>query len=217
MNKIKIFIADDHPIVYAGLKNIFSDEKNFEISGTASNINDAIDGISKCSPHLLITDLNFNGINSGLDFIRSAKKRYPELKILAISMLDEDVYAERAAKAGASGYVMKSELTGKIVSAVREVMRDRVFFNPSILSKIVGTLQGKPETVNENPESFSNRELQVFELLAAGSSAKEISDKLTLSPKTIDTYKSRLREKLNLETNSELVKYAIKWFQDGPK
>ncbi len=215
MKKIKIYIADDHPIVYAGIKNILSDEKDLEICGSAGSVSEAIDGIAKCGPDLLITDLNFNGINSGIDLIKNVKKRYPDLKILAISMLEEELYAERAARAGASGYVMKSELTGKIITAVREVMGGRVFFNPEILAKMVILLQGKRETDTETPLSFSDRELQVFEFIAAGSSGREISKKLRLSSKTIDTYKSRLRAKLNLETNSDLMKYAIKWFQNG--
>lgn len=216
-NKVKIYIADDHPIVAAGLKNIFSGEKNIEICGSAGSVEEASVGIDAAKPHLLITDINFNGINTGIDFIREVHRRHPDLKILAISMLEEEIYAERIAKAGAAGYIMKSELTEKIVSAVKEIMRGGIFFNPAVLAKLVGNLQGNSDQNRYNAHDFTNREFQVFELIADGDSAQEISRKLSLSPKTVDTYKSRLRVKLNLKNTSELKKFAIRFFNDKGK
>ncbi len=215
--RVTIFIADDHPIVSEGLEKIFSREKGYEVCGTAGSIDEAVYRISSLKPQLLISDINFEGINSGLDFIKETKKRYPELKILVISMHDEDIYAERTAKAGASGYVMKSELTGKILSAVEAIMKGGVFFNPPVLARMVGGLKGNGNNGESLTETFTNRELQIFELLARGNSGKRIADELHISPKTVDTYKNRLRNKLNLETNSDLVKYAIGWLQGGGK
>ncbi len=216
-DRVKIFIVDDHPIVSEGLEKIFSRERGYEVCGTAGNIDEAVYRINSLNPQLLISDINFEGINSGIDFIKEMKNRYPGLKILVISMHEEDIYAERTAKAGASGYLMKSELTGKIISAVEEIMNGGVFFNPSILAKMVGALKGDGNKGESITEKFTDRELQIFELLAQGNSGKRIADELHISPKTVDTYKNRLRIKLNLETNSDLIKYAIRWLQDGGK
>ena len=206
---IKIFVVDDHPIVFEGLRSIFSDETDIELCGFTDNTDDAHQAIKKQQPQLLISDINIKGLNVGIDFISQTKKLFPDLKIVAVSMLEEGIYAERAARAGAMGYVMKSELTSKIISAVREVMQGQVFFSPTILSKMISTLQRDPDNTGELWQTLSNREIQVFELIAEGVGTKEISEKLGLSPKTIDTYKYRLRAKLNLENNADLTKYAI--------
>jgi len=213
--KIKIFVVDDHPIVFEGLKSIFSDEADIEICGFSDNIEEAHSGIGQSQPHLLLSDINFKGLNVGIEFISQTQKRFPHLKIVAISMLEEEIYADRAARAGAMGYVMKSELTGKIISAVREVMKGQVFFSPVVLSKMIGTLQKRSGNPGELWQSLSNREIQVFELIADGAATKEIAEKLQLSSKTIDTYKNRLRLKLNLKNNAALTKYAIQQFKSG--
>lgn len=213
---IKIFIVDDHPIVVEGLSQLIKKEKNMKICGSAGSVNSAISEIRSLRPHIVIVDIALKGGVSGLELIRAVKERFPSVTMLALSMHDESLYAERAIRAGARGYVMKDQMTQTVVKAIKQVMEGRIYLSEKIASNLLdGLLYNRTEQIDDPVKLLSNRELEVFQLIGQGYRTMDIARELNLSKKTIDTHRHNLKDKLNIDSSVELVRYAVQWKNDS--
>lgn len=209
---VKIFIVDDHRIVSESLKQRLDQEQDMEVCGMAASATDAVAAIAKLEPRLVIVDINLRGSVSGLELIRALKDRFPEIHTLALSMHEEDLFAERAIRAGAMGYVMKSELTQTLIVAIRQVLSGKIYLSENMTSRLLSDLvHTRDRKISDSMQKLTDREIEVLRLLGQGNKASEIARMLNLSVKTIDSHRLNMREKLNLKNSSELVKYAIEW------
>jgi len=204
---IKILIADDHSVVRAGLKQILSEVPDMTVVDEVSNANEAIDKIRRKDYSIVIMDIYMPG-KSGFDALKEIKYEYPGLPVLMLSMYPEDQYAIRVLRSGASGYITKDSAIEVLVTAVRTIAAGKKYISPSIAEKLVFHLD---DDANKEPhEILSDREYQVLCMIASGKTVSEIADQLSLSVKTVSTYRSRILEKMQMKNNSELTSYVIK-------
>jgi len=211
---IRIFVVDDHPLVRELLGNLLRLQPDLHVIGQAGDPATALAGIAANCPDVAIVDISLER-GSGLDLIKDLRLHHPAVGIVVLSMHEEVTDLERAFRAGAAGYVMKSESTGQIVEAVRQVRAGRIFANPTMLAQLTARLVGRPGGDASAPaEVLSDRELEVFRRLGEGQSTREISEALGLSLKTIQTYCARIKEKLRLEDGPELVRVAFRCHED---
>lgn len=212
----KILVVDDHPIVYEGLQKLFSREEDLRIAGYAENSEGAIRAVERIKPALVIVDISLAEGVSGLELIKVLKRRYPKLPLLVLSMHEESLYAERAIRAGARGYVMKNELTAKVVDAARAVLSGKVYLSGAMSSRLLDELMSRRTAKTVNPvDRLSDRELEVLRLVGSGNTSSDIASKLNVSVKTVETHRLRIREKLHLKNSVQLVKFAIEWMHGG--
>jgi two-component system, NarL family, invasion response regulator UvrY len=202
---IKVLIADDHPIVRAGLKQVIEKSPDMRVEGEALNGQDVLDKVSHEEWDILILDFSMPG-KSGLDVIKELRRLRPELPILVLSMHLESELAPRLLKAGVSGYLMKEGATTELVNAIRKIHGGGRYVSPALGEKLAGDLAG--ESGRQGHELLSDREYQVLICIAAGKTAQEIALELSLSIKTVRTYRDRVMEKLSLKNDVELSHYA---------
>lgn len=216
-NKAKILIVDDHPLVREGLADLVNKEKDLVVCGQAEDAYQAMEAIRELKPDMAIVDISLKE-TSGLELIKDIKIQHPGLPILTLSMHEESVYAERALRAGAKGYIMKREATKKVVTAIRKVLRGQLYLSEKMTTRLVRKfVDGKPEAGTSPIDRLTDRELEVFCLLGRGNGTRQISEQLHLSVKTIETYRSRIKEKLNLTSASELLQHAFQWVNSEGK
>jgi two-component system, NarL family, invasion response regulator UvrY len=203
---IKILIADDHPMIRQGLKQTVSDEPDMEIAGEAQNAQEALDLVRQRVGDVLILDISMPG-RSGLEALKDITKEQPELPVLILSVHPEDLFAIRAFRAGAAGYLTKDSAPKELVTAIRKVVGGGRYISVTLAEKLVLDMA----TSGDPPlhKSLSDREYEVFRLLAAGRRVSEIAEQLMLSVKTISTYRSRILDKMQMKNNAELMRYAI--------
>lgn len=208
----RIGIIDDHPIVRHGLAQLVEMEDDMTICAEASTGQEAIEAIEQDQPDVVLVDLELEGA-SGLEVVKTLRALYPDLPTLVLSMHDENLYAERALRAGAKGYVMKQERPEQVLEAIRTVLRGDVAVSPHIASKLLKVMSGQRPQDALPLDTLSDRELEVLRLIGTGYRTRHIAEKLCLSPKTIEAYKARLKKKLMLRDASELARYASEWAQ----
>jgi DNA-binding NarL/FixJ family response regulator len=210
--KTKVLLVDDHPLVCEWLTNLINEELDFEVCGQAGSARAALDLIGKLSPRIAVVDLSLEG-GSGLELIKDIKAQHPKVDALVLSMHDEALYAERAMRAGAAGYIMKREATSKVLDALHTVLAGGLFFsnavNAQLAQKLVQGSADKPAVI----ESLSDRELEVFQLLGRGQNTRQISEQMNVSFKTVQAYCARIKEKLNLTNINELIFHAVRWHE----
>ncbi len=210
-NKKKIFIVDDHPIVREGLTVIINHEKDLEICGEADEAREAFNAISELRPDVVIVDITLKN-SDGIELTKNLKARYPTLPVIVLSIHDESTYAERVLRAGAQGYLMKEVVSKNIVSAIRTVLSGEIYVSNTMGKKLLRKLaSGKAATISDPMDSLSDRELEIFRLIGQGYKPSKIAQCMHLSVKTVDTYRTRIKEKLNLGDADELLRYAIRW------
>jgi DNA-binding NarL/FixJ family response regulator len=210
-SKTKIVIVDDHPIVRQGLAELINHEQDLTVCGHAEDAHEALGMIKESYPDMVIVDISLKE-TSGMELIKDIKAQYPNLPVLALSMHDESLYAERALRAGAKGYIMKVEATENVVTAIRKVLSGQIYVSDRMAAKMVRKLVGGRSQVGVSViESLSDRELEVFQLVGRGFGTRQIAERLHLSVKTIETYRAHIKVKLDLEDASELLQYAIQW------
>jgi len=204
---LRVLIADDHAVVRAGLKQIISDTKDMVVAAEASNGQEVLECVWRDDFDVIVLDIKMPGRN-GLDVLRQLKTERPKLPVLILSMHPEEQYAVRVLKAGASGYLTKESAPEELLTAIRRVSRSRKHVSASLAERLAFAL----EIDSEKPlhETLSDREYQVMCMIAKGKTVTQIADELSLSVKTISTYRSRILEKMNMKNNSELTHYAIK-------
>lgn len=206
MKRLKVFIADDHLLIREGLKKILSGEKEFIVVGESGDPDEVLNFINENEVDILILDLNMPG-RSGLDVLKHIKKIKPETKVLILSMYPEDQFGERTIKAGASGYITKESASDELLNALKKIAKGGNYISPAFAEKLLY----KIKSVNEHKphELLSDRELQIMILMAKGKTQVEISNELALSTSTVNTYRSRILEKLKLKSNAEIIRYAL--------
>jgi DNA-binding NarL/FixJ family response regulator len=210
--KSKILLVDDHPLVREWLTNLINEELDLEVCGEAETARDAIGLIGTLSPQVVIVDISLEG-GSGLELIKDIKAQHPQVSTIVLSMHDESLYAERAMRAGAAGYIMKREATSKVLDALRTVLAGRLFYSNAVNSLLAQKLvQGQTEKPTAI-ETLSDRELEVFRLLGCGQSTRQISEQMHISFKTVQAYCARIKEKLNLANINELIFHAVRWHE----
>jgi len=205
---IKILIADDHPVVRKGLKEIIEEIPDMAVRGEASNGQEALEKVRKGDFDIVVLDISMPG-RSGLDILKQLKDEKPELSVLVLSMYPEEQYAVRVLRAGASGYLTKESAPEELIAAIRKASKGGKYISSSLAEKLASDL----EIDVEKPlhETLSDREYQVMRMIASGKTVKEIGEELFLSVKTISTYRSRILEKMKMKSNAELTHYAIKY------
>ena len=209
-----LILVDDHPLMRKGLVRTIENEVDLDVVGQMSSAEEALDEIEDLEPDLAIVDISLPGM-SGMELIKHLQSRMPDVKILVVSRHDETLYAERCIRAGAKGYLMKHEVGDVIVKAIRKVLNDRIFVSEEINERLLQSMaEGGRERIMQSPlEVLSDRELEVFELTGKGSSTREIAERLHLSVKTVESYRARIKDKLNLDSGNELMKHAVQWVE----
>jgi DNA-binding NarL/FixJ family response regulator len=212
-NATRVVIVDDHPLLRKGVGQLIDNEKDLMVVGEAEDAAKALTVIETSHPDVALIDISLGGA-SGIELLKNLKARFPKLQVLVLSMHDESVYAHRALRAGASGYIMKQEATEKVLTALRKVLRGEVYLSERLGTRMLNTLVGGRSTGAASPiEALSDRELEVFSLIGQGHGTRPIAEKLHLSVKTIESHRAHIKEKLNLQTATELVHHAIQWVQ----
>jgi len=205
-SSIKVLVADDHEIVRQGLKTIISEHSDLSIAGEAENGNQVLKIVKKTKVDVVLLDFDMPEKN-GLDTLVELKALYPKLPVMILSIFPEDHYGTRFLKAGASGYLQKSSATDKLIDAIRKVFNGGKYISSALTDKLVTGLNKDKEQFLH--ESLTDREFQVFRLLATGKKLKEMADELCLSINTISTYRSRILQKMDLKSNADVIRYAI--------
>jgi DNA-binding NarL/FixJ family response regulator len=208
---IRVYMVDDHPAIREAIRDTIEGTIDMEICGEASSSDEAFRDIEELKPDVAIVDISLNDAH-GLDLVQNVRAQYPEVRVVVFSMYDENVYAERAIRAGAAGYLMKSEPTKNIVEAIRSAHEGEVYLSRKMSSRILNKVaMGRTAEPSFAIDELTDREMAVFQMLGQGYSVQEIQDRLSLSRKTIETYRRRAKEKLGFETVSELLQYAVQW------
>ena len=202
----RILIADDHAVVRKGLAGILSEHPDLELAGEAEDVPDLLERVRSEEWDLLLMDLNMPG-GEGLETLRRVRAAAPELPVLILSVHPEDQLAARLLQAGADGYVQKEAAAEELAAAVRRVLRGQKYVSPALASRLAEELGGDPASPPH--ERLSDREFQVLRLLGSGRTVSEIADELTLSVKTVSTYRTRLLDKLDMENTAQLIRYAL--------
>jgi len=207
----RVLIVDDHPLIRERLADILNRESDLGVCGEAEDRRGAIEAIRKLAPDLVIVDLTLKD-SDGLELIKDIRVGWPKLAVLVVSMHDESLYAERVIRAGARGYITKQEATRNILVAVRRVLAGRIYLNEKAASHLLTRLTGVTKPGFAGPaELLADRELQVFELTGYGLNTHQIAERLHIGFKTVETYRARIREKLNIKDANELLQRAISW------
>lgn len=203
----RIIIVDDHPVVRQGLKQILADEPDMIVTGEASNAQGLLEKVRKEKCDVVLLDITMPG-RGGLDILKELRREHPKLSVLVLSIHPEDQFGPRVLKSGAAGYMTKESAPEELVKAIRRVAAGGKYISPSLAEKLASDLAG--DSAKAPHEKLSDREYQVMSLIASGKTVNEISARLSLSKKTISTYRSRILEKMKIKTNAELIHYAIK-------
>ena len=205
---IRIFIIDDHPILREGMERLIDREPDMEICGQSDGDEWTLSRLYDSKPDVVILDLSLKSSN-GLDLIHNIKAQFAKTAVFVLSMHDENLYAERVLRAGASGYIMKQEAPGKVLDAIRKVANGNIYVSEAMSKRLLKGLvkPGKETAV----ASLSDREFQVFQYIGEGFTHQEIADQLSLSKKTIESHVERIKEKLSLKNGRELLRRAVEW------
>jgi DNA-binding NarL/FixJ family response regulator len=209
----RVLLVDDHPLLRQGISQLINQEKDLHVCGEADDPNKAITAVEQTNPDVVILDISLKGA-SGIELLKNIKARFPRLTVLILSMHDESVYAQRALRAGAAGYIMKQEATEKVLVALRKVLSGEVYLSEELGHKLLNRMVGGRGSLTGSPiEELSDRELEVFGLIGQGHGTRPIAEKLHLSVKTVESHRAHIKEKLNLKNATELVHHAIQWVQ----
>jgi len=214
--KRKILIVDDHSVVREGLATVISQQPDLTVCGQVDSAAAALTAAATLKPDVAVVDISLEG-RSGLELIKDLHYQHPQLPVLALSMHDELLYAERALRAGARGYVMKKESTKDLIAALRRVLEGNIHVSERLTSRLLQQVaKSEPLPTRSPVELLSDRELEVFERIGRGEGTREIADQLHLSIKTVSCYRQNIKTKLNLKTSTELVTHAIHWAASNP-
>ncbi|MDX1642095.1 MAG: response regulator transcription factor [Balneolaceae bacterium] len=209
----RILIVDDHAVVRKGVIGIIESEGDLEVTFQFETAEQLLERLDDVEADVMIIDISLPGMN-GIELVKNVIFQRPDQKILILSRHEESIYAERALRAGAKGYVMKFEAGEVLLKAIRKVLSGRLYVGEEIGEKLLlSALQGKKDMLSTPVEVLSDRELEVFELIGKGMSSSDIAAQLHLSPKTIETYRSRIKDKLNFKNATELMFNAVKWVE----
>ena len=212
-SKRTVFVIDDHPIVREGLTQLINREPDLTVCGTAEDIYEALKAMQTLKPDIALADISLKGAD-GIELIKNLKIRMPALPVLVLSIHDESIYAPRALRAGARGFIMKQEATENVLLALRRVLSGEIYLSKRMANKMLQQFVGAPGTAQKfSIDRLSDRELEVFRLIGQGHGTRRIAEELRLSVKTVELYREHIKEKITLSDASELVQHAIQWLQ----
>lgn len=212
----KVLIVDDHPLLRDGLGKVVNQQPDLVVCGEAGDARAAMAALPKCRPDVVIVDLTME-VGNGLDLIKDIHARNPRLPLLVLSMHHENLYAERAIRAGARGYVMKREPVGTVIAALRKVLAGRLALSENMVGRMLATPdRGKKAPAGSPADLLSDRELEVFRLLGHGWGTRQIADKLHVATSTVETHRAGIKQKLGLARATELVARAAQFVADHP-
>ena len=204
----KILIVDDHPMRREGLRGVIGREPDLIVCREAENARQAVEAVAQSAPDLVLMDITLPGKN-GLELVKDLKALHPQLAILAISMHEESLYAERMLRAGASGYITKQQPSEELVRAIRQVLAGHLYTSPELSERLLRRFSGLPLKAQSPMEVLSDREFEIFHLVGEGKSTKEIARLLHISGKTVDVHNANIRQKLQLKTTAQLIRFAV--------
>jgi len=213
--KFRIFLVDDHPIVRQGLAEMINHESDLKVVGQGEDAYSSLRAIRDARPNLVLVDISLKD-SDGIELIKELKYLSPSPPALVVSMHDETLYAERALRAGASGYVMKQEPPQTLLAAVRAVLSGQIYVSSKMTATLLQRMVGNRREGALPMDRLTDRELEIFRMIGAGKSIKEIADKLFLSVKTIEAHREHIKEKLNFKSSAELLRFAIRNSPDTP-
>jgi len=209
--RTQIFIVDDHPAIREALTSAINSKIDMRVVGESGTAKKTLRQMGRHEPDVVVVDISLEDAH-GLDLVEEIRSRFPDVRIVVYSMYEESVYAERAIRAGASGYVMKSESTERVVEAIQSVTEGDVYLSQRMSSRILSkVIRQQDYAFSSATEQLTDREMTVFEKLGKGQSVREIAEELDLSRKTVETYRRRAKEKLGFDTVDELLQYAVQW------
>jgi DNA-binding NarL/FixJ family response regulator len=209
--KKTVFVVDDHPIVRQGLALLINQETDLTVCGEAEEMHAALSAIQAVRPDILIVDISLNGPD-GLELLKNIRLGAPRLPVLILSMHDESIYAERALRAGANGYIMKQEATEKVLVALRRILSGEIYVSDRIANSMLRHyVRGVNPSEHSSISDLTDRELEVFRLIGEGHGTRQIAEALHLSVKTVESYQAHIKEKLSLRSARELVQHAVQW------
>ncbi len=212
----RVLIVDDHPAVREGLALRIKGQPNLEVCGEAADVPEALHLVAEVKPDVAVIDIALRNGN-GLDLIKRIKAHNDGVRMLVWSMYSESLFAERALRAGALGYINKEHATDQIITAIRCVLEGKVYLSEPMAGQLLGRLVNGGDAMNQSPiTTLSDRELEVFRLIGHGLDTQEIAEKMCVSPKTVETYRARIKEKLNLTSSIDLLRHALQWVIEKP-
>jgi DNA-binding NarL/FixJ family response regulator len=213
-NKKKVIIVDDHPLFRERLAQLINHEPDMEVTGDADTAKDAIQLIRNTSPDLAIIDITLKE-SSGLELVKSIKALSIGVPVLVLSMHEESLYAERALRAGATGYITKHQAADEVLAAIRRVLAGEVYLSEKMTSGFLKSLTSAGvRSVSRAVDRLTDRELEVLDLIGRGQTTRQVADKLQLGVATVDTYRARIKEKMNFRNAAELLHFAIRWVRE---
>jgi DNA-binding NarL/FixJ family response regulator len=208
--KSRVLVVEDHPIVRDGLVRLINDEPDLEVCGEAEDVKNALALVANSRPDVALVDVRLKE-SSGLDLIRDFNAAHPKLPVLVLSMHKESLYAERALRAGARGYIMKQEATDKVMLALRRVLSGGLYVSDALAAAMVHRMYGRTEERQPTLASLTDREFEVFSMIGQGLGPTRIAQKLGVSVKTIETHREHVKEKLHLKNGTELTRMAMRY------
>jgi DNA-binding NarL/FixJ family response regulator len=212
-DKKRVLVVDDHPMMRQGLAQLIENESDLVVCCEADTAGQALDVVSLKKPDLALVDLSLPD-KSGLELIKDIRALRPDLPILVVSMHDEAIYAERVLRAGGRGYIMKQEGGKKLLHAIRQVLSGQIYVSEKMSAKILEIFSGhRPQSSSSPVERLSDREFEVFQWIGQGKGTREIAQRLHLSVKTVEVHRANIKEKLKVQTGTDLVRYAIRWVE----
>ncbi len=207
--RIRVMIVDDHPLVRESLKKIIQAEPDLTVCGEAEDREQALEIVSATRPRLAIVDLTLKN-SHGMEFIKDLRERFPEVQSLVLSMHDEMIHAERAIRAGARGYITKNEMPAKILLAIRKILGGEIYWSERAAARVASKIAHAAPTTTKF-DLLTDREMQVFQLIGSGQSTRQIAGTLHIDVSTVETYRARIKEKLDIDSGLDLVRHAINW------
>jgi len=209
--KRTVLVVDDHPLMRQGLALLINQQQDLRVCGEAEEGQAALQAVAQLRPDIVILDISLNGPD-GIEILKNIRTTDPDLPVLVLSMHDEAIYAERALRARANGYIMKQEATEKVLVAVRRILSGEIYLSERMSYKMLQQyIGGSPHVIQSRIATLSDRELEVFRLIGEGRATREIAEELHLSVKTVETYQAHIKDKLALRSGRELIQHAIQW------
>jgi DNA-binding NarL/FixJ family response regulator len=209
--KKTVLVVDDHPLMRQGLALLINQQQDMRVCGEAEEAQAALQAVAQLRPDIMILDISLNGPD-GIEILKKIRTTDPDLPVLVLSMHDEAIYAERALRARANGYIMKQEATEKVLVAVRRILSGEIYLSERMSNKMLQQyIGGSPHVIQSRIATLSDRELEVFRRIGEGRATREIAEELHLSVKTVETYQAHIKDKLALRSGRELIQHAIQW------
>lgn len=215
-NRKRVFLVDDHPVLRKGLVRLIDSKPGFVVCGEASTAVEAMTGIREANPHLVVADIGLPGA-SGIELTKTIRSEFPSIPVLILSMHEEALYATRALRAGAVGYIVKQDAIDNITTALQDTLNGKRYLSPGIAEQLQADGEDEePRSSHDLVNLLTDRELEIFELIGKGRDVREISKALNVSPKTVETHRTNIKEKLKLKNSRQVARVALQWFTQHP-